>query len=340
MIISVIACPGEGRGHDLAVRRPRCRHRGGDRAMHEAPPPSGVPALLANHRPPHPAETRSPPRARQLCHPQACHPQACQGDGMARQAPALSPALHPDLGIVAQPSRALLRLDHSSPHPARCLHLGARTRSGHPRLPRPSQCPPQALRLDKIGRGNPCQSQPRASHPGNRRERESSDKLSTLAANAGVYEFAALGEITEEHFDRTFNTNVRGLLFAMQKALPLLTKGSSVILTGSMVSIKGFPSCSVYNASKAAIRSFARGWIVDLKGRDIRVNVLSPGYTATPGLSHFMTDKQKAEAIESVPLGRIGTPDDLGKAAVFLASDDSAYVTGIELFVDGGVAQI
>src|SRR5271156_871456 len=191
MIISVIACPGEGRGHDLAVRRPRCRHRGGDRAMHEAPPPSGVPALLANHRPPHPAETRSPPRARQLCHPQACHPQACQGDGMARQAPALSPALHPDLGIVAQPSRALLRLDHSSPHPARCLHLGARTRSGHPRLPRPSQCPPQALRLDKIGRGNPCQSQPRASHPGNRRERESSDKLSTLAC-FGVFLWAAL----------------------------------------------------------------------------------------------------------------------------------------------------
>jgi NAD(P)-dependent dehydrogenase (short-subunit alcohol dehydrogenase family) len=164
--------------------------------------------------------------------------------------------------------------------------------------------------------------------------------IDVLAANAGVYEFAALGEITEEHFDRTFNTNVRGLLFAVQKALPLLTKGSSVILTGSMVSIKGFPACSVYNASKAAIRSFARGWIVDLKGRDIRVNVLSPGYTATPGLSHFMTDEQKAEAIASVPLGRIGTPDDLGKAAVFLASDDSAYVTGIELFVDGGVAQI
>jgi NAD(P)-dependent dehydrogenase (short-subunit alcohol dehydrogenase family) len=164
--------------------------------------------------------------------------------------------------------------------------------------------------------------------------------IDVLAANAGVYEFAALGEITEEHFDRTFNTNVRGLLFAVQKALPLLTKGSSVILTGSMVSIKGFPSCSVYNASKAAIRSFARGWIVDLKGRDIRVNVLSPGYTATPGLSHFMTDEQKAEAIASVPLGRIGTPDDLGKAAVFLASDDSAYVNGIELFVDGGAAQI
>jgi NAD(P)-dependent dehydrogenase (short-subunit alcohol dehydrogenase family) len=120
-----------------------------------------------------------------------------------------------------------------------------------------------------------------------------SGHIDVLAANAGVYEFAALGEITEEHFDRTFNTNVRGLLFAVQKALPLLTKGSSVILTGSMVSIKGFPACSVYNASKAAIRSFARGWIVDLKGRDIRVNVLSPGYTATPGVSHFMTDERQ-----------------------------------------------
>jgi NAD(P)-dependent dehydrogenase (short-subunit alcohol dehydrogenase family) len=106
--------------------------------------------------------------------------------------------------------------------------------------------------------------------------------IDVLAANAGVYEFASLGEITEEHFDRTFNTNVRGLLFAVQKALPLLTKGSSVILTGSMVSIKGFPSCSVYNASKAAIRSFARGWIVDLKRRDIRVNVLRPRLHGDP----------------------------------------------------------
>ena len=113
-----------------------------------------------------------------------------------------------------------------------------------------------------------------------------------------------------------------------------------MILTGSMVSIKGFASCSVYDATKAAIRSFARGWIVDLKGRDIRVKVLSPGYTATPGLAHFLMDQQQAEAVASVPLGRIGTPDDLGKAAVFLASDDSAYVTGIELFVDGGAAQI
>jgi NAD(P)-dependent dehydrogenase (short-subunit alcohol dehydrogenase family) len=165
-------------------------------------------------------------------------------------------------------------------------------------------------------------------------------QIDVLAANAGVYETAVLGEITEEHFDRTFNTNVRGLLFAVQKALPLLGKGSSVILTGSMVSIKGFAACSVYNATKAAIRSFARTWVVDLKGRGIRVNVLSPGYTATPGLSHLMTDEERASAVATVPLGRIGVPDDLAKAAVFLACDDSAYITGIELFVDGGAAQI
>jgi NAD(P)-dependent dehydrogenase (short-subunit alcohol dehydrogenase family) len=165
-------------------------------------------------------------------------------------------------------------------------------------------------------------------------------RIDVLVANAGFYEFGALGEITEEHFDKIFNTNVRGLLFTVQKALPLLARGSSVILTGSMVSIKGFAACSVYNSSKAAVRSFARTWIVDLKGRDIRVNVLSPGYTDTPGIAQFMTDDVKAAAAASVPLARLGMPDDLGKAAVFLASDDSAYVTGIELFVDGGAAQI
>jgi NAD(P)-dependent dehydrogenase (short-subunit alcohol dehydrogenase family) len=165
-------------------------------------------------------------------------------------------------------------------------------------------------------------------------------RIDVLAVNAGVYEFAKFGEITEEQFDRTFNTDVRGVVFTVQKALPLLAKGSSVILIGSMVSIKGFAACSVYNAAKAAVRSFARTWIVDLKGRDIRVNVLSPGYTDTPGLSHFVTDEEKAAMAASVPLGRLAVPDDLGKAAVFLASDDSAYVTGIELFVDGGAAQI
>jgi NAD(P)-dependent dehydrogenase (short-subunit alcohol dehydrogenase family) len=164
--------------------------------------------------------------------------------------------------------------------------------------------------------------------------------LDVLAANAGFYEFGKFGEITEEHFDKTFDTNVRGLLFTVQKALPLLSEGAAVILTGSMVSIKGFAECSVYNASKAAIRSFARTWVVDLKGQGIRINVLSPGYTDTPGLAPFMTDEGKAAAAASVPLGRLGVPDDLGKAAVFLASEDSAYITGIELFVDGGAAQI
>ena len=125
----------------------------------------------------------------------------------------------------------------------------------------------------------------------------------------------------------------------MQKALPLLAKGSSVILVGSIASIKGFPSFSVYDATKAAVHSFARGWILDLKGRDIRINVLSPEHIDTPGLSELMSDKEKAEAMSHVPLGRLGTSDDMAKVAVFLASDDSAYVNGIELFADGGVAQ-
>src|SRR5437660_9273035 len=165
-------------------------------------------------------------------------------------------------------------------------------------------------------------------------------RIDVLAVNAGVYEFGTFGEITEEHFDKTFNTNVRGLLFTVQKALPLLTERASVILTGSIASIKGFPSLSVYSASKAAVRSFARSWIADLKGRGIRTNVMSPGTVETPGLSNLMAAEQKAETVALVPLGRIGTPDDLGKAAVFLASDDSTYITGIELFVDGGAAQI
>jgi NAD(P)-dependent dehydrogenase (short-subunit alcohol dehydrogenase family) len=164
-------------------------------------------------------------------------------------------------------------------------------------------------------------------------------RIDVLFVNAGFYEFSKFGEISEEHFDKTFDTNVRGLLFAVQKALPLLSQGSSVILTGSIASIKGFEAFSVYNASKAAVRSFARSWINDLKGRGIRINVLSPGHIETPGLSVLMTDEQKASAVANVPLGRMGTPDDMGKVAVFLASDESSYVNGVELFADGGVAQ-
>lgn len=169
--------------------------------------------------------------------------------------------------------------------------------------------------------------------------KEQAGSIDTLFVNAGFYELGRLGEISEEHFDQTFNTNVRGLLFAVQKALPLLARGSSVILIGSIASIKGFEAFSDYDASKAAVRSLARSWIIDLKDRGIRVNVLSPGHIDTPGLSALMTNEQKARVVTNVPLGRLGTPDEMAKAAVFLASDDSSYVNGIELFADGGVAQ-
>jgi len=165
------------------------------------------------------------------------------------------------------------------------------------------------------------------------------DHIDVLFVNAGVYEFAPLGEITEAHFDKAFNTNVKGLLFTVQKALPLLKPGASVILTGSIVSSKGMPAFSVYAATKAAVRSFARSWILDLKGRGIRVNVLAPGYTVTPGLNQLVGTTEQAAMADTVPLGRMGTPDDLGKAALFLASDDSAYIDGVELMVDGGAAQ-
>jgi NAD(P)-dependent dehydrogenase (short-subunit alcohol dehydrogenase family) len=169
--------------------------------------------------------------------------------------------------------------------------------------------------------------------------RDKAGRIDVLFVNAGFYELGKFGEISEEHFDNTFGTNVRGLLFTVQKALPLLSKGSSVILVGSIASMKGFEAFSVYNASKAAVRSFARSWIIDLKGRGIRVNVLSPGHIDTPGLSVLMTDEQKAGVLANVPLGRLGTPDEMGRAAVFLASDESSYVNGVELFADGGVAQ-
>jgi NAD(P)-dependent dehydrogenase (short-subunit alcohol dehydrogenase family) len=170
-------------------------------------------------------------------------------------------------------------------------------------------------------------------------------RLDIVFANAGGGEFAPLGSITEEHFDKTFNTNVKGVLFTVQKALPLLADGGSIILNASIVSIKGMPAFSVYSATKAAVRSFARSWTVDLKDRKIRVNALSPGPIDTPGVDGLAQNEEqskqiKAGLISMIPLGRMGTSDEIAKAAVFLASDDSSFVTGIELFVDGGTAQV
>jgi NAD(P)-dependent dehydrogenase (short-subunit alcohol dehydrogenase family) len=171
-------------------------------------------------------------------------------------------------------------------------------------------------------------------------------KLDIIFANAGTGAFAPLDQISEEHFDRQFNVNVKGLLFTVQKALPLLQPGGSIVLNASIVSSTGNPAFSVYSATKAAVRSFARTWSIDLKERKIRVNAISPGIIPTPGYntSLGMTEAQVEQfvkgSIGSIPLGRPGAPDEIAKAVVFLASDDSSYVTGIELFVDGGLAQI
>jgi len=168
--------------------------------------------------------------------------------------------------------------------------------------------------------------------------------LDVVFANAGVGDFAPLGAITEEHFDTTFNTNVKGLLFTVQKALPLLPQGASIILNASMNSTLATPAFSVYCATKAAVRSFARNWILDLKERKIRVNAISPGIVPTPAYKVLGSDEQVQEFLDSeasvIPLGRVGTPDEIAKAVVFLAGDDSSFVNGIELFVDGGMAQI
>jgi NAD(P)-dependent dehydrogenase (short-subunit alcohol dehydrogenase family) len=169
--------------------------------------------------------------------------------------------------------------------------------------------------------------------------------IDVLFANAGGGEFRALADITEDHYDKTFDTNVKGTLFTVQKALPLLRDGASIILTGSTAASTGTPAFSVYAATKAAIRSFARNWILELAPRRIRVNVLAPGSTSTPGW-HQLAPTPEADAEmqrltrEATPLGRLGTPDEIASAALFLASDDSSYVTGIELFVDGGSAQV
>jgi NAD(P)-dependent dehydrogenase (short-subunit alcohol dehydrogenase family) len=164
-------------------------------------------------------------------------------------------------------------------------------------------------------------------------------RIDIVFANAGLGEFLPLGRITEEHFDKLFNINVKGTLFTVQKALPLLNEGASIILTGSVASIKGTPAFWVYGATKAAIRNFVRGWTVELKDRRIRSNVLSPGPTDTPLVSRSPADAI-ARIVSTIPLGRIGQSEEIAKAALFLASDDSSFVTGIELFVDGGRGQI
>ena len=169
-------------------------------------------------------------------------------------------------------------------------------------------------------------------------------KLDILLANAGGGDMMPLGAITEEHFDRIFATNVRGVLFTVQKALPLLVDGASVILTGSTVSIQGTANFSVYSASKAAIRNFARSWALDLKDRGIRVNVVSPGPIRTPGLGGLVPDEARQGLFDhlaaQVPLARLGEPREVANAVAFLASSDASFINGIELFVDGGMAQV
>ena len=164
-------------------------------------------------------------------------------------------------------------------------------------------------------------------------------RIDVLFANAGIGEWVGVESVTEAHFDKTMDINSKGTFFTVQKALPLFKNGGSIIMTGSVASSKGFADFSVYNASKAAIRSFARSFTTDLKGKNIRVNVLSPGPIDTPILGPLPKDAI-AGIISGVPMGRIGTSDEIAKVAVFLASDDSSYVTGIELFVDGGVGQV
>jgi NAD(P)-dependent dehydrogenase (short-subunit alcohol dehydrogenase family) len=160
-----------------------------------------------------------------------------------------------------------------------------------------------------------------------------------LFANAGAGEMVAMGSITEEHFDSIVGVNIKGTLFSVQKALPLFTNGGSILMTGSIAGSKGIPLFSVYNATKAALRSFARTWTADLKGRNIRVNVLSPGVIDTPALAH-LPKEAIAQLASGIPMGRVGSSDEVAKAAVFLASDDSSFISGIELFIDGGAAQI
>jgi NAD(P)-dependent dehydrogenase (short-subunit alcohol dehydrogenase family) len=170
-------------------------------------------------------------------------------------------------------------------------------------------------------------------------------RLDVLFANAGGGQVAPLGQITEAHFDCIFATNVRGLVFTVQKALPLMSKGATIVLNASTTSIKGTPGFSIYSASKAAVRNLARSWMLDLKDAGIRINVLSPGVVPTPayellGLKGDQLDGFIEMQAKTIPLGRVGTTDEIAKAAVLLASDESSFVNGVELFADGGHVQI
>lgn len=171
--------------------------------------------------------------------------------------------------------------------------------------------------------------------------RKEKGRIDIVFANAGLGDMAPLGSITEEHFDTTFNVNVKGVVFTVQKALPLMPDGGSIILNASIVDIKGFPAFSIYSATKAAVRSFARTWTSDLKDRHIRVNAISPGPTDTPLLNQTFGDPDQMKALAStVVMGRLGRPEELAKPVVFLASDDASFITGAELYVDGGAAQV
>jgi NAD(P)-dependent dehydrogenase (short-subunit alcohol dehydrogenase family) len=165
-------------------------------------------------------------------------------------------------------------------------------------------------------------------------------RIDVLFVNAGAYEFVPLEAVSEEHFDKLFNLNVKSVLFTVQKALLLMADGGTIVLTGSVSGSIGMAADSVYGATKAVIRSLACTWTAELKGRRIRVNVVSPGPIATPGLDSFADDATKAQLTALVPLGRIGEADEIAKATLFLASDDASFVAGAELFVDGGLAQV
>ena len=170
-------------------------------------------------------------------------------------------------------------------------------------------------------------------------------QIDVVFANAGGGSFVPLGAITEEHFAATFDTNVKGVLFTVQKALPLLKDGGAIVLNASTAGVSGTPALSVYAASKAAVRSFARNWILDLKDRHIRVNAVSPGVTETAGLDALFGGGDQATGTKDhlaglIPAGRVGQPDEIAQAVLFLASEAASFVNGVELFVDGGLAQI